>query len=141
MVNGIVLVDSSTAQMIEKWFHFHENSSLNIKRKTNQDPHYFELLGTLSVAEDVKNNINRKGAYPFKNIPTAVLTAENHQDVGFTSAMEKDWGKFQSQLAKISINSYQLIAYQSGHFIQMDQPKLVIDTIYTLAKKTIFLKK
>jgi len=136
MVSGMILVDSSTTQMIEKWFHFREDSLRNIRSKANQDPHYYELLGTKSTAEAVKNNIEAKGVHPFQAIPMAVLTADHHnKDIEkFTPLMENDWQIFQHLLTQSSTNSYQIIAYKSGHFIQMDQPDLVIDAIYTMTR-------
>lgn len=134
MISGMVLVDSSAAQMVEKWFHFRENCPRNIRDKANQDPHYYELLGTQSTAEAVKNEMNVKGSYPFGNIPMAVLTADYHNNNhnNFTQEMEKDWRNFQVNLAQSSRKSYQIIAYNSGHFIQTYQPKLIIDAIYTI---------
>jgi hypothetical protein len=98
------------------------------------DPHYYELLGTHSVANDVKNCMENKGDYPFNKIPIAVVTADNRNDLGFSSNQERDWLAFQKQLVKSSRNSYQIIAYKSGHFIQLNQPSLVIDSIYTMTK-------
>lgn len=130
MVKGIVLVDSSTAEMVLAYHHFHD--SQNKSERKYADPHYYELLGTRAVAEAVKSSIDIKGVYPFNGISTTVLTAENHKDLGFTEKMEKDWNIFQAGLVKKSKNSYQIIAYKSGHFIQIEQPSLVIDAIYTM---------
>ena len=78
--------------------------------------------------------MSEKGMYPFDNLSMAVLTSNNHKDLNyFTLEMETAWQGFQHQLAKTSRNSYQIIAYNSGHFIQIYQPKLVIDAIYTIA--------
>lgn len=132
MVRGMVLVDSSTVPMVLTWYHF--KGLKNKFRHELTDPHYYELLGTLSVANAVKNSMKKKKTYLFNEIPIAVLTAENHKDVGFTQKMEKDWLSFQNQLLKTSRKSYQIIAYKSGHFIQLDHPNLVVDSIYTIAR-------
>jgi hypothetical protein len=41
----------------------------------------------------------------------------------------KMWGDLQQDLTKLSTNSRQVFADQSGHFIQFDQPALVSETI------------
>jgi pimeloyl-ACP methyl ester carboxylesterase len=48
--------------------------------------------------------------------------AENQQ-------AREEWQGMQSRLVALSSNSRQIIAEQSGHFIQRDQPDLVIDAI------------
>ena len=135
MIKGIVMVDSSTNQMVLKYIHPQEKIA-----KRSNDPHYYELMGARPTAEAVKRYSDIKKPYPFENIPMAVLTAENRQDIVarhlgvFSPNMEKDWMIFQNQLAKTSRNSYQIIAYGSGHYIQDFQPDLVVDAIYTMAK-------
>ena len=48
---------------------------------------------------------------------------------------EQEWTKMQKELAGLSSNSKQIIAEQSGHYIQLDQPALVIDTVRELVTK------
>jgi pimeloyl-ACP methyl ester carboxylesterase len=39
------------------------------------------------------------------------------------------WDELQVELAALSSNGKQVIAEESGHYIQLDQPELVIDAI------------
>lgn len=131
LVRGMVLVDSSTTQLV-MWPRFHHY--LPDDKVKSSDPFYYEALGITPTLEAVKKSMSEKGLYPFENLSIAVLTSNNHKDLNyFTQEMEEAWQSFQHQLTKTSRKSYQIIAYNSGHFIQVYQPKLVIDAIYTMA--------
>ncbi len=69
---------------------------------------------------------------PFPNIPLLIITATNH---GSNAATEKYWQTLQKQLTTLSPQSQQIIADKSGHFIYLDQPKLVIDALRAFVKK------
>jgi pimeloyl-ACP methyl ester carboxylesterase len=49
---------------------------------------------------------------------------------------EQAWQVMQSELAALSSNSKQVIARQSGHYIQLQQPQLVIDAIHEIVQAT-----
>jgi pimeloyl-ACP methyl ester carboxylesterase len=49
---------------------------------------------------------------------------------------EQAWQVMQSELVVLSSNSKQVIARQSGHYIQLQQPQLVIDAIYEIMQET-----
>lgn len=48
---------------------------------------------------------------------------------------EQVWQAMQSELAGLSANSRLLIASQSGHYVQLDEPELVIDTILKILEQ------
>ena len=57
------------------------------------------------------------------NNPIPFLSeAENQQ-------MEQAWQIMQAELAAQSSNGEQIVAEQSGHYIQLEQPQLVIDAV------------
>lgn len=74
----------------------------------------------------------------FGSRPIRVLTAVDHfYDDDMTPpalhdkhfAYEKDWVETQRRLLSLSSNSKQIIVPSSGHYIQFDKPKVVIDAI------------
>ncbi|MFP5231737.1 MAG: alpha/beta fold hydrolase [Acidobacteriota bacterium] len=74
----------------------------------------------------------------FGHRPIRVLTAQNHAyDTANTPpdiharhlADESHWAAVQRQYLSLSTNSRQILATQSGHYIQFDQPSLVIAAI------------
>jgi pimeloyl-ACP methyl ester carboxylesterase len=50
------------------------------------------------------------------------------------SQFEQEWTKMQLELAGLSSNSKQVIAEKSGHYIQLDQPELVVESILQLVQ-------
>jgi pimeloyl-ACP methyl ester carboxylesterase len=54
---------------------------------------------------------------------------------GIEDRTERDWQAMQSELAALSENSRLIIAFQSGHYIQLDEPQLVIDAILEMVNR------
>ena len=70
----------------------------------------------------------------FGNMPLIVLSRGHWDAIPLISDADNGqawdvWQKMQSELAALSSESKQVIAEQSGHYIQIDQPDLVIDAI------------
>jgi formylglycine-generating enzyme required for sulfatase activity len=69
--------------------------------------------------------------------PLVVLTSpvkERADDLppGLSAKFDEVWVELQKEWAKISSRNTHIMAYGSGHFIQHDQPELVIDAILQL---------
>jgi pimeloyl-ACP methyl ester carboxylesterase len=47
---------------------------------------------------------------------------------------EQTWKSMQSELVALSSNGRQVIARDSGHYIQLEQPQLVIDAIQEIVQ-------
>jgi pimeloyl-ACP methyl ester carboxylesterase len=67
-------------------------------------------------------------------MPLVVLTSpvkERAADLppGLSAEFDEIWVELQKEWANISSHSTHIMAYGSGHFIQHDQPDLVIDAI------------
>ncbi|MGR5152444.1 alpha/beta fold hydrolase [Photobacterium swingsii] len=73
------------------------------------------------------------------NIPVAVLTATHRNQPSLSEEqnkqMAKDWNKMQIALSKLSSESYFVSTSKSGHYIQLEQPELVIRTINKLVTR------
>jgi pimeloyl-ACP methyl ester carboxylesterase len=99
---------------------------------------YFETWITESLA--VPESANEALALQmtsFGNMPLIVLSAGQWDTISSLSDTEnqKLWTDFQiqqSELMALSSVSKQIIAEQSGHQIQLDQPELVINAIHSL---------
>ena len=50
------------------------------------------------------------------------------------AAWDRIWGEFQEDLAKRSTHGEFRLAEKSGHFIQRDQPELIIQTIRDVSR-------
>ena len=83
----------------------------------------------------------------FGNIPLVVVTCglatpdsleekwSNAFEVKHAMDREYLWQELQADLARLSTNSQHVVATKSGHFIQQDQPHLIIDAIRWVVKK------
>ena len=68
----------------------------------------------------------RAARHPLGHLPLVVLT---HGLPNLGPQGERDWQALQRNLAGLSSNSLYIIATHSGHFIQLEQPDLVIAAI------------
>lgn len=114
-VVGAVMVDVSTAGMIE--------------RLAEADPNIMDdLLPVGSGPEhlDFLTSIDEAGAVgDFGDIPLIVLTAEDSP-----SAVQRPvWLELQAELAALSTNGEHRILEDVNHFIQNDEPEVVIEAI------------
>ena len=70
---------------------------------------------------------------PLRPMPLAVLSRGNSNDAPLpdwpVDAFESTWRVLQDDLASLVPNARHSIASQSGHYIQQEQPALVIDAI------------
>lgn len=67
-----------------------------------------------------------KAARPLPDVPVIVLTAGHMEG---SAALRELWLTLQADLANRASHGTQVIAQESGHFIQFDRPDLVIDAI------------
>jgi pimeloyl-ACP methyl ester carboxylesterase len=81
----------------------------------------------------------------FGSRPVRVLTAQNHHyDTAKTPAAlhrrhlaeERDEARNQARWLTLSTNSKQIFAYKSGHYIELDQPYIVINAIRDVLRET-----
>lgn len=81
----------------------------------------------------------RASRHSYGTLPLFVLTQQ--QKTKFSSPDEQQiqdgWLGFQRDLASLSSNSTHIIAEQSTHYIQLDQPELVISAIQSVAQAAL----
>lgn len=94
----------------------------------NQDPRMERIDISASTAEMWEAAI----AHPLRPMPLVVLTHGRPWDwpPGYpVAALEALWSRLQRRLAGLVPNARFVVARESGHHIQLDQPDLVIDAI------------
>jgi len=129
-VVGMVLVDSSHEEQDIK-----SNSILPAESVKKQE----ELLSRNPERVDIKTSLAQARAAHWKqDIPLIVITAglppkSPGGPLGLTDEqfgkMNQLWQELQKELVTRSSQGKQIIAEKSGHFIQKDQPELVISAI------------
>lgn len=133
-VIGMVLVDSSSSGQ------FHPPAAWMLSGLPKSCPAAATNVGcqeALAWKDDVAEEravLRHRSQPPLDHLPLAVLTAEYHTpDPSWTDAQNKQdyafWLTLQDALVHLSSNGMHLIARDSGHYIQQDQPDLVLDAI------------
>lgn len=111
-VAGVVLVDSVS-----------RNQSSHDPDPPKTSNYYREAVTFDESRAQVKNS----GHFPA--VPLIVLTAtKQHGD----QKREALWKQWQKEITQLSPQGKQIFAWNSGHYIQKQQPQLVIDAIYTV---------
>lgn len=113
-VAGAILIDSMTHDQ-----NFHDPVP-------SKDTNYYREAIAFQ-----KNRLQLKNANQFPSIPLIVLTATNHPGLKKHEAL---WQQWQHGLTFFSPHSIQIFAWNSGHYIQQEQPQLVVDAIYTMIR-------
>lgn len=90
----------------------------------DNDPYWGEEFAEIYAAR-------KTHGYPLGEMPLIVLTRgkREYPDTEDGRQLNEDRKRMQLDLLKLSRNSKQIIATTSGHHIQLDDPKLVIDAI------------
>ena len=75
-------------------------------------------------------------------MPLVVLTAPHKEraadlPAGLSDKWDEIWVELQKEWALISSHSTHIMAYESGHVIQRDQPDLVIDAIRQVVNASV----
>src|SRR5262249_40912161 len=84
----------------------------------------------------------RSAPRQFGNKPLIVLTSTTLTGKPTESLSDDEriyellWKRLQSELAGLSTNGRQMIAQHSGHFIQYDQPELVIQAVEEIVDRS-----
>lgn len=115
-VAGMVLVDSVS-----------RNQSSHDPAPPKSSNYYREAITFDESRTQVKN------AGPFPKIPIIVLTATKQHG---SASREKLWRTWQHEITQLSPHGIQIFAWDSGHYIQKQQPQLVVDAVYTIIKMT-----
>lgn len=126
-VAGVVFVDASHPDQ-EDWWHKHLPVQSFIANVIAKETFNYELFDFDVVAEDVK------AAGPFPDVPVAVITAGKRWILD-TKSWRRQWMVFQQELAALSPQGTQVVASESGHAIQIDQPQIVIDAIRDILER------
>ena len=126
-VAGVVFVDASHPDQ-EDWWHKHRPIESIIVNEVAKATYNWEFFDFERVAEDIN------AAGPFPDIPVTVITA-GQKWILDTQAWRDQWMRFQQELVLLSPQGRQIIATGSGHFIQDQQPEVVINAIRAIVEQ------
>jgi pimeloyl-ACP methyl ester carboxylesterase len=101
------------------------------------DTRYFETVAEEftsieeSLAQARAAQLTTLGEMPLVVLTRGVPTDPDLLGLSDEEAQQAEavWDELQAEMAALSSNGKQVIAQESGHFVQLDQPELVIDAI------------
>ncbi len=130
-VVGMVLVDSVHEDEMDRWV-----AMLPLEIKDRMSSEDKAQLAKLAISEG-----QVRAAHWHSDIPLVVLThgVITPSDYSIPSMMAKGEAlrlEMQEALARLSSRSKHIIAEKSGHYIQRDQPELVIDSVRQVVEAT-----
>jgi len=135
-VAGMVLVDSSHPDQWSDVSAVLPTESLDeppsIKElRTIPDINNLEKLDILASAAQVRatGSLGNLPLVVLSHSPTSTWSANLNLSPDVAEKVEKVWQKLQDELAGLSSSSTHIVATKAGHFIQLDEPRLVIDAI------------
>lgn len=84
-----------------------------------------------------KSQIETRKAGPLPDVPIIVLSSAVLRDFppGFSVDIKSLWDELQNDLASQQSNVLHVIAEESGHYIHLDQPDLVIEAVVNMIGK------
>lgn len=127
-VSGVVLVDSTPEDYRER---FLPTMSKQFQAAYNEqfviEGSYTEFMDSLSQLKQSKNHLG--------NTPLIVLSAG--KKAHYSKESQELWHDMQKALLRISKNSEFILAHNSTHYIQNDEPLLVIEAIKRIINKTV----
>jgi pimeloyl-ACP methyl ester carboxylesterase len=128
-VAGLVLVDAAH----EDWWSTLDGLLTAEQRKAlHAEPVGFPGLEVIDTDASATQMRDAAATSPLPTVPMVVITHGRPWDwpTGFPSdEIEAAWGPLQERLAALIPGSELVVATKSGHFIQLDEPELVIDAI------------
>ncbi|MBD2357122.1 alpha/beta hydrolase [Tolypothrix sp. FACHB-123] len=103
------------------------------------DPYFFKLCeksGYWATASSELANIKKsfeeiQSVTSLGSLPLIVLS-QGSKDSKMSEERFQKWASLQLDLTKLSSNSQRIIAENSGHLVQLDQPELVISAVQRL---------
>jgi pimeloyl-ACP methyl ester carboxylesterase len=145
-VAGVVLVDSSIPDQWSKWLAM-------LPPESAQDPEAVKGMRRFLTAQmaDPKNNPEHldlpasgaqvRAAGDFGGKPLAVISHSRTWSMDpklpqdLSDKMERLWQEWQNQLCHLSTRSSHKVAVKAGHYIQPEEPQLVVDAILEVSKQ------
>jgi pimeloyl-ACP methyl ester carboxylesterase len=124
-VVGMVLIDASDENEYQRLAALKSGAEKE-KYLQHEGGGNYEGVDLLASAEELR------GAAPIHAMPLLVLTARRREQQNTEEAQMIE--QMQADLAKLAPNSKQIIAENSGHFIQLDRPFLVTDSILSVVR-------
>lgn len=130
-VVGMVLVDSVHEDEMDRWM-----AMMSPEIKKQLPPSDEALRKRLAVSEAQLRAANWHSDIPLIVLTHGILSPDDYGIPSMAAKGEQLRFEMQEALVRLSSRSKHIIAEKSGHYIQRDQPELVIDAIRQVVEAT-----
>jgi pimeloyl-ACP methyl ester carboxylesterase len=127
-VVGLVLIDASTEWLVRMWSRLLSPEMTRLVEESLRDRRDgINREAFLESAEQVRTASRSLGTMPLVVLTHGVpFSPDPGMSVDVAASIERDLQEQQVWLASLSSNSVHVVATKSGHFVQRQNPKLVI---------------
>ncbi|MDT8861148.1 alpha/beta hydrolase [Alkalihalobacillus sp. MEB130] len=124
-IAGLVLVDTTPADYRETFLPTMSNEFQETYRKQFvYESDYNEFMASLKQLKELKKELH---------LPMIVISAGRKQH--YSKQSQKLWNDMQKQLSETSTKGEFVLASKSAHYIQNDQPEIVVQAIKRMCSK------
>jgi pimeloyl-ACP methyl ester carboxylesterase len=121
-VFGLVLVDSTPEDYRERFLPtMPQNFQQAYNKQFVYEGNYDEFMESLKQLKDTKQQLN---------VPLIVLSAGKKSH--YSKESQELWNEMQKEILEISLNGELVIAENSAHYIQNDEPEVLVSAIKKL---------
>jgi pimeloyl-ACP methyl ester carboxylesterase len=129
-VAGMVLIDVATEEQPSRFWALLPDAALNeFRAQVDSSPEGFDYETLLAGLAELQASRRSLGDKPLIVLTAGHVTPNPGASPEQTAKQGSAWHDMQAELTRLSKNSAQVIAVNSGHFIQLDAPKLVIAAV------------
>lgn len=126
-VAGLLLIDASHEEQFTRYAELMPTDQ-RVRFLRHERGENLERVNMLASGRQLR-------AARLRPMPAIVLTAGAERGKAAFNERERAHQEFQAELVRLVPGSRQIIADKSGHFIQQDQPDLVLESIFELTAK------
>jgi len=134
-VAGMVLIDAVGDEQFTRWFVlFPEPMKAEFRKGLTALPEGLDFDTYVSGIADMSSSSRTLGDRPLVVLSHGKAQHDPGVSPEVQSEMEGVWADMQKQMCRLSSSCSQTIAQESGHFIQRDEPQLVVDSVRTVVE-------
>ncbi len=129
-VAGVVLVDAVGDEQFTRWFVlFPEAMKAEFRKGLTALPEGLDFDTYVSGVAEMSSSSRTLGDRPLVVLSHGKAQHDPGVSAEVQSEMEGVWADMQGQLCRLSSNCARAIAAKSGHYIQRDEPQLVVASV------------
>jgi len=132
-VAGLVLVDAASEDAAEIWSLLPVEGRKNVRAGFDTSAERLDFEAFQAGMARVRALGKAAGGQPLVERPLIVLTGTKQEAVQVTPQVDarvfEVWLDLQAEMVKLSGNSVQFVTQESGHYVQVDQPGLVVAAV------------